>query len=185
MLEALPLATSARPLFPPRDQQALAISPPLTPPSSVNSFDSSSDLESGSGYGSERSSKKFSLSNAFRKVKPSSSEFRCHRYPQNSILGELSAYVTDLLRSYRETIFGGKGDPGRPLFETCYAGYESTNVSPSIYFGNLKAKQIGVVEKLFKNQLLMKFPDVRIVKGSNTIAVVKEDEHKFMRRNTV
>ena len=185
VLEALPLTISARPLFPPRDQQALAISPPVTPPSSVNSFDSFSDLDSGSGYGSERGSKKSFLSNALRKIKPSSSEFRCHHYPHDSILGELSAYVTDLLRSYRETIFGGKGDQGLPLFETCYAGYESSNVSPSIYFGNMKAKQMGVVEKLFKNQLLVKFPNVRIVKGSNTIAVVMEDQQKVKRKNTV
>ena len=179
VLEALPLATSARPLFPPRDQQALAFSPPVTPPSSVNSFDSSSDLDSGSGYGSERGSKKFSISNALRKMKPSSSEFRCHRYPQDSILGELSAYVTDLLRSYRETFFGAKGNSGGPLFETCYAGYESSHVSPSIYFGDMKAKQIGVVERLFRNQLLIKFPDVKIVKGSNAIAVVLEDQQKI------
>ena len=185
VLEALPLAISARPLFPARDQHALAISPPMTPPSSVNSFDSSSDLDSGSGYGSERGSKKFSLSSALRKIKPSSSEFRCHRYPQDSILGELSAYVTDLLRSYRETIFRGQGDQGRPLFETCYAGYESSDVSPSIYFGNMKAKQMGVVERLFKNQLLIKFPDVRIVKGPNAIAVVMKDQQKIKRRNTI
>ena len=187
VLEALPLAISARPLFHPRNQQALAISPPVTPPSSVNSFDSSSDLDSGSGSGSERGSKKLSnsLSNALKKIKPSSSEFRCHRYPHDSILGELSAYVTDLLRSYRETFFGGKGDQGRPLFETCYAGYESSDVSPSIYFGNMKAKQMGLVEKLFKNQLLVKFPNVRIVKGSNSIAVVMEDQQKIKRRNTV
>ena len=182
VLEALPLATSARPLFPPKGQQALAISPPVTPPSSVKSFDSSSDLESGSGHGSERGSKKSPLSNAFRKMKP---EFRCHRYPQDSILGELSAYVTDLLRSYRETIFRGKGDPGRPLFETCFAGYESSQVSPSIYIGNIKAKQMGVMEKLFNNQLKMKFPDARIVKGSNAIAVVMEEQQKIKRRNTV
>lgn len=180
VLEAFPLATSARPVFPARNQQAIAISP-LTPQSSVNSFDSSSDLESGS----DRGSKKFSFSNAFKKINPSSSEFRCHRYPKNSILGELSASVTDLLRSYRETIFGGKGDHECPLFETCYAGYGSSDVSPSIYFGNMKAKQIGVVEKLFKNQLLMKFPDVRIVKTSNAIAVVMEDSQKIKRRNTV
>ena len=179
VLEALPLATSAPPLFPPRDQQALAFSPPVTPPSSVNSFDSSSDLDSGSGYGSERGSKKFSISNALRKMKPSSSEFRCHRYPQDSILGELSAYVTDLLRSYRETIFGAKGNSRGPLFETCYAGYESSHVSPSIYFGDMKAKQIGVVERLFRNQLLIKFPDVKIVKGSNAIAVILEDQQKI------
>lgn len=183
VLEALPLATSARPVFPARNQQAIAISPLLTPPSSVNSFDSSSDLESGSG--SDRGSKKFSFSNAFKKINPSSSEFRCHRYPRNSILGELSVYVTDLLRSYRETVFGGKGGQERPLFETCYAGYDSSDVSPSIYFGNMKAKQMGVVEKLFKNQLLMQFPDVRIVKTSNAIAIVTDDRQTIKRRNTV
>lgn len=180
VLEAIPLATSARPVFPARNQQAIAISPP----SSVNSFDSSSDLESGSG--SERGSKKFSsFTNAIKRIKPSSSEFRCHRYPQNSILGELSAYVTELLRSYRETVFGGNGDQERPLFETCYAGYESSDVSPSIYFGNMKAKQMSVVEKLFKNQLQMRFPDVEIVKTSNVIAVVLRDRQKIKRRNTV
>ena len=184
LLEALPLATSASPLFSPRNQKALAISPPATPPSSVKSFDSSSDLESGSNSGSERGSKSFSLSNALKKIKPSS-EFRCHRYPQNSILGELSTYITDLLRSYRETVSGGKGGQERPLFETCYAGYESSDVSPSIYFGNMKAKQMGVVEKLFKNQLLIRFPHVRIVKSSNAIAVVVEDQPKIKRRNTV
>ena len=175
LLDALPLFTSARPIFARQNQQALAISPLRTPPSSVNSFDSSSSLESGSE--SERVSKKWStFSNALRKMKPSSSsEFRCHRYPQKSILGELSAYVTDLLRSYRETVFGGKRDQERPVFETCYAGYESSDVSPSIYFGNMKAGQMGTVEKLFKNQLLTKFPDVRIVKTSNAIAVVMDD----------
>lgn len=184
VLEAIPLVTSARPLFPAQNQQAIAVSPPRTPPSSVNSFDSSSDLESSSG--SERSSSKFSISNALKKITPSSStEFRCHRYPQNSILGELSTYVTDLLRSYRETVFGGKGDQERPLFETCYAGYKSSEVSPSIYFGNMKAKQMGVVEKLFKNQLLMRFPDVKIVKTSNAIAVVMQDKQMIKRRNTV
>lgn len=183
ILEALALAAPARPHVRPQNQQALAISPPSTPPSSVNSFDSSSDLESGSG--SDRGSKKFSLFNALKKIKPSGSEFRCHRYPQNSILGELSAYVTDLLRSYRETVFGGKGDQGRPLFETCYAGYESWDVSPSIYFGNMKAKQMGVVEKLFKNQLPMKFPNVEILRTSNAIAVVMKDGQKIKRRNTV
>ena len=184
VLEALPLATSAGlPL--PQNQQALAIAPPLTPPSSVNSFDSFGDLESGSGSSSDRGSKKFSFSNAFKNIRPSSAEFRCHRYPQNSILGELSTYVTDLLRSYRENISGGNGDQERPLFETCYAGYESSDVSPSIYFGRLKAKQMGVVEKLFKTQLLVKFPDVRIVKASNAIAVVLEDPQKIKRRNTV
>lgn len=190
LLEALPLATTAPPVFPPQNQQAVAISPPLTPPSSVNSFDSSSDL--GSGSGSDRGPNKFSLSNALKKIRPSSSsssssssQFRCHRYPQNSILAELAAYVTDLLRSYREKVAGGKGDHERPLFETCYAGYEGSDVSPSIYFGNMKAKQMGVVEKLFNSQLKMKFPEVRIVKTSNAIAVVMEDGRKIKRRNTV
>ena len=182
VLEALPLATSARPLFPTQNKKAIAISPRVTPPSSVKSFGSSSDLESSSGSGSECGSKKSSLLKIF---KPSSSEFCCYRYPRNSILGELSAYVTDLLRSYIETVSGGKGGQERPLFETCYAGYESSDVSPSIYFGYMKAKQRGVVEKLFKNQLLSKFPDVRIVKAPNAIAFVMEDQQKIKRRSTV
>ena len=185
VLDALPLAISARPLFPPRDQQALAISPPVTPPSSVNSFDSSSDLDSGSAYGSEPGTKKSFLSSTLRKIKPSSPEFRCHRYPQDSILGELSAYATDLLLSYREKIFRGQGDQGQPLFETCYAGYKSSDVSPSIYFGNMKAKQKGVVERLFNNQLRIKFPDVSIEKGSNAIFFVMKAQQKIKRRNTM
>ena len=187
LLEALPLATTAHPVFPAQKQQAIAISAPSTPPpSSVNSFDSSSDL--GSGSGSDHGSHKFSLSNALKKIKPSSSssEFRCRRYPQNSILGELSAYVTDLLRRDREAIFGGKGvREERPLFETCYAGYESGDVSPSIYFGNMKARQMGVVEKLCRNQLRVRFPEVEIVRTSNAIAVVVRDGQTIERRNTV
>ena len=58
-------------------------------------------------------------------------------------------------------------------------------MSPSIFFGNMKAKQMGVVEKLFRNQLLMKFPDVKIVKTSNAIAVVVQDRQMIKRRNTV
>ena len=42
-----------------------------------------------------------------------------------------------------------------------------------------------VVEKLFKNQLLMKFPHVKIVKTSNAIAVVMQDRQMIKRRNTV
>ena len=179
VLEALPLTTTARPLFGQKNQQALAISPPLTPPSSVKSFDSSSDL--GSGPGSDRDS---IFSKTLKKIKPSPSEFRCHRYPQNSILGELSAYITDLLRSYREKVSGGRGDQGL-LFEICYAGWASSDVSPSIYFRNMKAKQMNVVEKLFNNHLKLKFPDVEIVKASNVIAAVMKDKQTVKRRNTV
>lgn len=173
-LEALPLATSARPLFPQKNQQALAFTAPPTPPSSVNSFDSSSDLESSAGSSSDRNSKTFSLSKALNKIKPS--EFRCYRSLQNSILSELSAYVTNLLRSYREEVSGGKGDQ---VLETCYAGYESSDVSPSIFFRNMRAKQMGRVEQLFKNKLLIEFPDVRIEKARNAIAVVMEDRQKI------
>lgn len=185
-LEALPLATSALPFFSPKTQQALTNPPPPGPASPVNSFSSSSDLSSTTS-GSSLSPKKFSLfSNALKKIKPSSSsEFRCHRYPQNNILGELSTYITDLLRSYREKVAGGEGDRERPLFETCYAGYESSDVVPSIYFGNMKAKQMGVVEKLFKSQLRTRFPEVRIVRTSNAIVVVMEERPMIARRNTM
>lgn len=184
-LEALPLATSARPLFPQPNQQALASTPPPTPPSPQNSFGSSSDLESSSGSSSDRNSKKFSLPNPFNKNRPSSSEFRCYRYQENSVLDELFLYVTNLLRSYCDKVSCGKGDQEWPRPETCYAGYKSSDVSPSIYFGNMKAQQRRVVEKLFRNNLLVNFPDVRIEKAPNAFAVVMGDRQKIKRRNTV
>ena len=93
--------------------------------------------------------------------------------------------MTELLRSYRETVSAGKGDRERPLFETCYAGYGARDAAPSIYFGDLKAKQAGVLEKLFRSRLPVRYPGVKIVKTSNAIAVVMEDEHGIRRRNTV
>ena len=97
----------------------------------------------------------------------------------------MTAYITDLMRSYREAVFGGKHEKDRMLFETCYAGYENSDVSPSIYFRELKPKQINAVEKLLKNQFLSKFPNVRIVKTSNALAIVVEDGPKLARRHTV
>ena len=82
-------------------------------------------------------------------------------------------------------MFGGKGDQERLLFETCYAGFESSDVSPSIYFGNMKAKQMDYVEKLLRNQLPVRFPDVEVKKTSNAIAIVMRDGQKIRRRNTV
>lgn len=175
MFEAIPLATSAQ------NQQALAFSPASTIHSTANSLDSSGDLESGP----ERGSQRFSFLNPFKKTRLPTSEFRCHHYPKNSILGDLSNYITDLLRSYRETVFGVKANQERMLFETCYAGYESTNVSPSIYFGHMKPKQMDVVEKLLRNQVLKKFPNVKVVTTSSTIALVLEDGQTIQRRNTI
>ena len=71
------------------------------------------------------------------------------------------------------------------MFETCYAGYESSDVSPSIYFGNMKAKQVEYVERLLRNQLPVKFPGVEIRKTSSAIAVVMKDELTVKRRDTV
>jgi len=188
LLSAVPLAISARPVgLPNQLQQVLGTPPTPTPLSSVSSFSASSDLESNSDHSTK--SKKFSfssLSNSLKKLAPKpSSEFRCHRYPKNSILSELSGYITDLLRSYRESIFGGKGDQERMLFETCYAGYESTDVSPSIYFRELRPKQMSVVEKLLKNHVVARFPGVKIVTTSNALAIVLEERPGIKRRNTV
>ena len=175
VLEALPLAITARPVGLPEQQQALTVSPP----SSVNSFSTSSDLESTF----DRLSRKYSFSNALKKFKQSN--FRCHSYPKSNILSELSSYITDLLRSYRESVFGGKGEEERMLFETCYAGYEATNVTPAIYFKEMKSKQMGVVEKLLRNQVLTKFPNMKVVTTSNTLAVVLEERQQVQRRNTI
>ncbi|KAK4690983.1 hypothetical protein P7C71_g5923, partial [Lecanoromycetidae sp. Uapishka_2] len=186
---AIPLVISARPVGAPNGlQQVLGTSPKPAPPSSVNSFSSSSDLESNSDDSTK--SKKFSLSsfgNSLKKLAPKpTSEFRCHRYPKNSILSELSGYVTNLLRRHRENVLGGTGGQDHDLIpETCYAGYESTEVSPSIYFKALKPRQKSVVEKLFRNYVVAKFPNVKIVTTSNALAIVLEERPGLKRRNTV
>ncbi|KAM0796224.1 hypothetical protein BDR22DRAFT_529612 [Usnea florida] len=179
VLETFPLATTALPLFT-KSQKTLANSPPRTPPSSVNSFDSTSSLSSGSG--SDRDSKKPSF---LSKITSSqSSTFRCYRPSDNSVLSELSTYITDLLRSYRESLWEKGGQDGLS-FEQCYAGYESSDVSPSIFLGNMKATQKELVGKLLKNHFKIKFPDVKIVKTSNAIAVVMGKLRGIRRRNTV
>ena len=181
VLQAIPIAISANPIGFPRQQQQRNIA--ISPPSSVNSFSTSSDVESGSD--SENPSRKSSFFNAFKKLKPSSSDFRCYSYPDTHILSDLSLYITTLVRSYRDHIFEGNGDQERQLFETCYAGYDATEVSPSIYFRQMKAKQMDKVHQLLRNQVLTVFPHVKVVKTSNALAIVWEDRPPLKRRNTV
>ena len=182
VLQAIPLAISANPVgFPGQQrQQNIAISPP----SSVNSFSTSSDVESGSD--SDNPSRKFSFLNAFKKLNPSSSsDFRCYSYPTTHILSDLSLYITNLVRMYRDNIFEGNEDQERKLFETCYAGYDATDVSPAIYFRQMKAKQMVQVDKLLRNQVLTVFPNARVVKTSNALAIVWEDRPLIHRRVTI
>ena len=182
VLQAIPLAISASPIGFPRQQQQQNIA--ISPPSSVNSFSTSSDVESGSD--SDNPSRKSSFFNAFKKLKPSSSsDFRCYSYPNTHILSDLSLYITTLVRSYRDHIFEGNGDQERQLFETCYAGYDATDVSPSIYFRQMKAKQMDKVHQLLRNQVLTVFPHVKVVKTSNALAIVWEDRPPLQRRMTV
>ena len=49
----------------------------------------------------------------------------------------------------------------------------------------MEATQKRLVEKLLNNQLKMRFPDVKIVKTSNAIAVVMGERREIRRRNTV
>ena len=181
VLQTIPLAITANPLgFPRQQQQNIAISPPT----SVNSFSSSSDLESGSD--SDNPSRKSSfLKGAFNRLKSPSPDFRCHSYPTTQILSDLSSYITNLVRSYRDNIFEGNGDQERKLFETCYAGYDATDVSPSIYFREMKAKQMNKVHQLLQNRVLTVFPNVKIVKTSSSLAIVWDDRPPLQRRNTI
>ena len=182
VLQAIPLAISANPIGFPAQQQQQNIA--ISPPSSVNSFSSSSDVESGSD--SDKPSRKPSFFNTFKKLKPSSSsDFRCYSYPNTHILSDLSLYITNLVRSYRDHIFEGNGDQERQLFETCYAGYDATNVSPSIYFRQMKAKQMEKVDQLLRNKVLTIFPKVKVVKTSNSLAIVWQDRPPLQRRITV
>ena len=181
VLQTISLAITANPVgFPRQQQQNIAISPP----SSVNSFSSSSDLESGSD--SDNPSRKSSfLKGAFNRLKSPSSNFRCHSYPDTHILSELSSYITNLVRSYRDKIFEGNEDQERKLFETCYAGYDASDVSPSIYFRGMKEKQMKKVHQLLQNQVPTAFPNVKVVKTSNALAIVWADRPPLQRRNTV
>ena len=180
VLQTITLAITANPVgFPRQQQQNIAISPP----SSVNSFSSSNDLESNSD--SDNPSRKSSFLNALKKLKSPSSDFRCHSYPDTHILSELSSYITNLVRSYRDKIFEGNEDQERKLFETCYAGYDASDVSPSIYFRGMKEKQMKKVHQLLQNQVPTAFPNVKVVKTSNALAIVWGDRPPLQRRNTV
>ena len=179
VLEAIPLAITVPPVgLPEQQQQPL----PISPPSSVNSFTTLSDVESSSDPG--RTFGKLGVLNAFKKLK-ASSEFRCHSYPETNILSELSSVITTLVRSYRDTIFDVNEDQQRKLFETCYAGYDANEVSPTIYFRGMKSKQINKVQQLLRNQVLTVFPNVKIVKTTNSFAVVVEERAELKRRNTI
>ena len=183
VLQAIPLAISANPVgFPRQQQQQQNIA--ISPPSSVNSFSTSSDVESGSD--SDNPSRKSSFFNAFKKLNPSSSSgFRCYSYPTTHILSDLSLYITNLVRMYRDNIFEGNEDQERKLFETCYAGYDATNVSPAIYFRQMKAKQMKRVHQLLQNQVPTVFPNVRVMKTSNALAIVWEERPMLHRRVTI
>ena len=72
------------------------------------------------------------------------------------------------------------------LFETCYAGYEAQDVSPSIYFGGLGKQTAGKVERLLRNQVVGRFPNVRVVTWRDGVAVVVEEGGGGVtRRNTI
>lgn len=62
------------------------------------------------------------------------------------------------------------------LFETCYAGYEASDVRPSIVFKDLAKKQSLVVEKLLRNQVVgsERWVGVEVLRvgGGNGVAVV-------------
>lgn len=83
---------------------------------------------------------------------------------------------------------GGKGGQQLPPFKTCYAGVESTDLSESIYFSDLKGKQSSRVEELLRNQMnqiLALFPGVEVVTTKDAIALVVKGRRGIGRRNTI
>ena len=188
LLCALPLAIAANPIVQQGAQQALARPNSLSP---ANSFASASDVESASSKSSKSS--KFSLSNILRPAKTFSAsgavgEYKCQSYPQATLLAELAAYVTNLLKNSRDEILfdGNKANSGS-IFETCYAGYAADDVSPAIYFGRLAKKQAKAIEKLLRNSVVAKFPGTDVVTNKATVALVAVHTEKtgLKRRNTV
>ena len=139
---------------------------------------------SGSDHALNRSSK-FHLSDLLAKLNPSSSSFRCHSPFQSNTLSDFSILITDVLRNYRDELFGGKDDSERMTFETCNAGYKSTEVSPAIYFSKMTTRQITKVKPFLEIEVINRFPDMKLVVESNVLAIVQKTGEKLKRRNTI
>ncbi|KAL8947281.1 MAG: hypothetical protein Q9222_006418 [Ikaeria aurantiellina] len=173
LLQAVSLVASAYPI---REQQHPVLH--SSTPSSANSFDTSASSDSSSS----RDSKKSFLDHF--KLKKTGT-FRCHSSAPDSTLFELAQYVTNLLKAYRDELFSRKTDAGRIPFETCLAGYKADEVSPSIHFTSMNKQQLRTVSKLFQNQVVNKFPTVRIVSTSQGLALVQDQGGKIKRRATI
>lgn len=143
------------------------------------SFGSSNSDDSSSSHGSSKSR----FLSLFQSKQ--SSNFECHSYPEENILSDLAVYITELLNTYRDELFSHKGDPDRIPFETCFAGYAPDQVSPTIYFSSMTKSQTESVTKLLSNQVVRKFPRVKVVALGKTIALVHEDNRQIRRRATV
>ncbi|KAL6717898.1 hypothetical protein ACLMJK_003983 [Lecanora helva] len=179
LLITIPLVTSALPAFPRKTQQQKQLSP-------ANSFSSDS---------SSSSIKNFKLTTLTSLLNPSS-EFKCHSKTTTPIplLATLSSHITTLLQSYRDIIFASSSSPSNNRemqFEECNAGYDAGNTSPSVYIGGLGKEAVGKVKTLLKNQVVGRFPGVRVVTGKGAVAVVVEEREGegtgvgLRRRNTI
>ena len=93
--------------------------------------------------------------------------------------------MTDLLRTYRDELLDRKGGPDGIRFEVCMGGYESHDVSPSIFIKEMTKRQLEKLEMITKTQVLRLFPNVKVVRSGNGLALVVKERGKLVRRNTV
>ena len=64
-------------------------------------------------------------------------------------------------------------------------GYDSTNVSPAIMIKEMTKRQVERLERIARSQVLIWFPNVKVVKSGNGLALVEEKREGLTRRNTV
>ncbi|KAL8715186.1 MAG: hypothetical protein Q9220_001144 [cf. Caloplaca sp. 1 TL-2023] len=176
LLQTISVVASAYP-FGNQQQQQFPVVHGSTP-SAANRIDTSDSTDSSSSRDSQRGFfDRWKLKHA--------GNFRCHSSAPDSTLLELAQYVTNLLKAYRDELFSRKTDAGQIPFETCLAGYKADEVSPSIHFTSMTKQQLRTVSKLLQNQVVNKFPAVRVVSTSQGLALVQGEVGKIKRRATM
>ena len=82
-------------------------------------------------------------------------------------------YITELLNAYSDELISRKSNSIRIPFETCLAGDRPDEVVPSIVFSSMSKHQMERIAKLLKNQVVSKFPSMKVVSTSKGLALVQ------------
>ncbi|KAL8993912.1 MAG: hypothetical protein Q9169_005986 [Polycauliona sp. 2 TL-2023] len=170
------LAIGALPVADRRQQQHQFPIVPSQTSGSISSDNGGSSIASGSS----RTSKTRHFLDLI-KLKPST-KFQCHAKPQDTTLSNLALDIHDLLQKYRIDLLIATR---RIDMDTCHAGYEPNNISPSIMLTTMKGQQAEVLTELLNNLVIKKFPGIKMVSTREGIALVQEKARGIRRRATI